>query len=348
MSVRYFQADPHRNRAARRVTFAVSLLLHAGLFVFLAFYRMPGADQPLLTPFNVVELEPSRGPRERGRPQPPAAEPAPPRREAAPPPARKAEPRAPIRAAVRVPAKPQGKVAPVPAPSPTPAPAPAPAPSPLREELPTIARKPENTPPPVRSKTQEKPRPSSTEVSEEALRERLKAIRERVGTGDPGTARPQPGRDQDVSSSIERIRAKVGEPTPTTKPPSPPASRPLNRAQALVGEAGVVDGGSAGSVIADMRFAAYRARLWSHVKAHWSLPPSLAGRGLSTVVVAAVTRNGVVSDAKVEISSGVEAFDLMALRALLNSSPLPEVPPDIPDSALGDGLGFRFTESGAP
>ena len=55
-----------------------------------------------------------------------------------------------------------------------------------------------------------------------------------------------------------------------------------------------------------------------------------------------VTRDGTVTEARVEQSSGVPSFDRAALRAVVNSSPLVQLPPDFTDAQLTVHIDFVF------
>ena len=178
------------------------------------------------------------------------------------------------------------------------------------------------------------PKPDYTEADFE---ERMRRLRQAVPDKE---ARPEKHArtEADVRQSIDRMRAKIGDPEERASDRRPAGQTGTNAGPGVVGT------GSLGSAVADMRFAAYRSILWSHVKEYWNLPPSLSGRGLSVVLVANVSRNGVITKYWIEESSGVDTFDQSAIRALLNASPLPKVPDDVPDQAFRDGFGFRFSE----
>lgn len=283
----------------------LSLAVHAVAIVVIAFSTIKEKHSISLAPINMIELaEPGQTMRQK------PARPAP--RKAEPPPA------------------------PAPAPKVEKA-APKVAVKPPPELPPRIAKKVEETPPLAPTpKAVEKPKPPPPpEMTEAELRERMKKLKEKVGDKMEGLGEKRRS-EADVRASIEEMQKRhAAAPQPETPKvaPKPEVAGPV-----------ALGAGVAKGTIVDMRFTAYRTRLWEHVKARWSLLPSLAGRGLATVVVANVTRSGAVTKAWVETSSGVDAFDQSALRAVLTSSPLPEIPSDIPESAFAEGLGFRFTE----
>lgn len=294
----------------------VSLVIHVIAVFGLSLYKYQESQKISLAPINMIELaEPGQTLHQK----PAARRAAPP----PPPPAPKIEAPAP---------KPLPKIA-VKAP-------PAPPPVPI------IPKKVEDSPPvrpapKVEPKIEPKPKPPpQPEMTEAELRERLKKMREKVGDKMEGVGANR-RTEADVRASIEAMKNRNPQPAQTA-----PAARVEAAAPKLEGPAGpvAIGTGVAKGTIVDMRFTAYRTRIWEHVKGRWTLLPSLAGRGLTAVIVATVNRSGTVTNCWIEGSSGVEAFDQSALRAVQTSSPLPEIPPDIPDSAFADGIGFRFTE----
>src|SRR5205085_3030466 len=96
--------------------------------------------------------------------------------------------------------------------------------------------------------------------------------------------------------------------------PSSPASE-----QPAVGTAGVtaLEGG-------DCPYTLYIEKMKNLVGARW-FRPQITG-GAAVVVYFAVDRDGTIRDAKVETSSGSSTFDRAALRAVLETSPLPPLP----------------------
>jgi TonB family protein len=96
----------------------------------------------------------------------------------------------------------------------------------------------------------------------------------------------------------------------------------------------------AGNVLQEVRLRAYYNRLWEHVNAHWTIPPSLVGRGHTVIVSAAIDRRGRLLKATVEEPSASPAFDQSALRALERAVPLPAFPEEVAEDVLE--IGFRF------
>jgi TonB family protein len=101
-----------------------------------------------------------------------------------------------------------------------------------------------------------------------------------------------------------------------------------------VGGAGVIglDGG-------DFPYTIYIDRMKTLIGSHWFRPQ--AGAGPTTTVHFVIDRDGTIRDAKIETESGNATFDRAALRAVLESSPLPPLPFAYSGTYLGVHLNFR-------
>ena len=89
-------------------------------------------------------------------------------------------------------------------------------------------------------------------------------------------------------------------------------------------------------------FPWYLRLMQNKISRNWRNPYG----GELEVVVATIyfriERNGSVSSSRVEKSSGFPAFDRAALRAVINSNPLPQLPPDFGESRLTVHLDFEY------
>jgi protein TonB len=103
--------------------------------------------------------------------------------------------------------------------------------------------------------------------------------------------------------------------------------------------AGVSFGASVTSFDADFPFAYYVEQLLSLIGANWFKPES--AEGTTCVVSFRILRSGQVTDVKVESSSGVSYYDRAAARAVYAANPLPPLPPDYRNEALGVHLKFQ-------
>ena len=96
----------------------------------------------------------------------------------------------------------------------------------------------------------------------------------------------------------------------------------------------------------DFRFAYYLAALRNKIGQRWVPPPGMnvQGRPVRAVVYFRIGRDGQVSVAQVEATSGYAFFDQTALRALLSATPLPPLPAGFDDNYLGVHFGFEYVQ----
>lgn len=96
----------------------------------------------------------------------------------------------------------------------------------------------------------------------------------------------------------------------------------------------------------DFRFAYYLAALRNKIGSHWVPPQGLDARGqpVRAVISFRISRDGQVTLAQVENSSGFAFFDQTALRALLSATPLPPLPAGYTYNYLGVHFGFEFVQ----
>ena len=96
----------------------------------------------------------------------------------------------------------------------------------------------------------------------------------------------------------------------------------------------------------DFRFAYYLATLRNKIGSRWVPPPGVDARGrpVKTTVYFRVHRDGQISQATIESSSGYAFFDQTAMRALLSATPLPPLPAGFTDNYLGVHFGFEFEQ----
>jgi len=121
------------------------------------------------------------------------------------------------------------------------------------------------------------------------------------------------------------------EPPPATRHP-PPAAPAV--AEVPVGGSGVtaLEGG-------DFPYTIYIDRMKTLIGSHWLRPQ--VGDNTEAIVYFAIDRDGSIRDARVETASGNGLYDRAALRAILESSPLPPLPFGYSGTYLGVHLKFR-------
>jgi periplasmic protein TonB len=171
----------------------------------------------------------------------------------------------------------------------------------------------------------------------------------------------------------EPVKDKILKPAPEDAPPPPtdkamlipekkdekaPAARPSgpsSRAPDVsLPSAGDNPGGGGGGPIgaggnvgvsgatlddADFKYSYYIERMLVAIGMNW-FKPAQAGT-VSPVVHFKIEKDGTISDATVERSSGLPFVDRAALRAVLTSSPLPPLPSEYGGSQLGVHLKFE-------
>jgi TonB family protein len=89
----------------------------------------------------------------------------------------------------------------------------------------------------------------------------------------------------------------------------------------------------------DFTYGYYLDRLLSLIDANWQRPP--VGGGVKAVLFFRIEKDGSVTELQVEQSSGMNAFDLAALRAVQNAAPFPRLPASYRHSSLGVNLIVR-------
>jgi TonB family protein len=146
----------------------------------------------------------------------------------------------------------------------------------------------------------------------------------------PPIAPPKPEKNTVPLSPFGKSTKKGSEsatPSVAVPPPAPAIVVP-------VGGAGVIglEGG-------DFPYTIYIDRMKTLIGAHWFRPQ--VGAGPTTTVHFVIERDGTIREAKVESESGNGTFDRAALRAVLESSPLPPLPFGYTGTYLGVHLNFR-------
>lgn len=149
----------------------------------------------------------------------------------------------------------------------------------------------------------------------------------------PVEARPQPKPDTPVLS----------KPAPAKPQPAPePAAPPQPEVQGS--ERGAVSGLALGASVAgldnpDFTYGYYVDQMLSMIQRNWVRP--MVGSGVEVTVYYRIARDGRITESRIARSSGINSFDLAALRAVQSSAPLPPLPRAFRDSWLGVHLIFR-------
>ena len=98
--------------------------------------------------------------------------------------------------------------------------------------------------------------------------------------------------------------------------------------------------------ISGFPFSYYLQILSDRITANWftSLVDTGVGGQYQTQVYFRIYKNGQISDLRVDVSSGVQAFDLSALRAIQSSAPFPPLPSEYDGQYLGITLIFEHVK----
>jgi TonB family protein len=96
----------------------------------------------------------------------------------------------------------------------------------------------------------------------------------------------------------------------------------------------------------DFRWAYYLAAIRNKIGSRWVPPPGVDARGrpIRATLYFRVGRDGQISLAQIETSSGYAFFDQTAMRALLAATPLPPLPAGFTDRYLGVHFGFEYEQ----
>lgn len=137
-------------------------------------------------------------------------------------------------------------------------------------------------------------------------------------------------------SPFGRSDRKGSEKPPAATPPAAPSVSEggITAASIPVGGTGVtaIEG-------AEFPYAVYIDRMQTLVGSRWLRPQIAAGSAVT--VRFTVERDGRIRDATIETGSGSGIFDRAALRAVMESSPLPPLPFAYTGTSLGVHLTFR-------
>jgi colicin import membrane protein len=105
-------------------------------------------------------------------------------------------------------------------------------------------------------------------------------------------------------------------------------------------QSGGAPGGADGAQVGLAR-RLYYTEIWNAIRRQWVLPEYLKSQRLETMLVVVVRRDGKVLDLRVEKSSGNEAYDESARRAVRKAEPLPPFPAIYSPAQEEIGLRFR-------
>jgi protein TonB len=150
------------------------------------------------------------------------------------------------------------------------------------------------------------------------------------------TAKAEP---KSVPLSTFGRSTKKGSEHPAPPPPAPASAAPAATTGISVADVPVGGAGVTGIEGGDFPYTIYIENMKRLVGTKWFRPQ--AGTGPVATVYFVVERDGAIRDAKVETPSGNGTFDRAALRAILESSPLPPLPFAYNGTYIGVHLTFK-------
>ena len=149
----------------------------------------------------------------------------------------------------------------------------------------------------------------------------------------------KPAEKNTVPLSTFGRSTKKGSENPETRTPTTDNRQPATGPAAAVGEVAIGAAGVTGLEGGDFPYTLYIDRMQTLIGRHWLRPQAAPGQ--TVTVFFAVNRDGSIRDAAIETPSGNATFDRAALRAVMESSPLPPLPFAYSGTYLGVHLTFR-------
>ena len=185
----------------------------------------------------------------------------------------------------------------------------------------------------------------------------VKILRPLVGAGPSASASAESGKKEEVKVEEPKTEPKKEEAKiPVPKKPDAKkegdarketetkkdAPAPSGEEKALGVTVGEGDGTGIAVDAANFPFGYFLAAIERRVSENWFSAVSEGGTGLTCVVYFRLMRDGGVSDARIETSSGNSYFDRAALRAVKSAVPFPPLPRAFTDEYLG--IHFTFVQ----
>lgn len=160
---------------------------------------------------------------------------------------------------------------------------------------------------------------------------------------------PEPDPDIPVLPREEPEPAPKPPPKPAPAPaPAPRTETPRPEPDSQPGPTGVRGGAVGGAPFlgaqvtgpggASFPYDYYLEQMLGKIRQNWLRPPV---EGIETTLTFRVLRNGEIGEVEIRESSGSRAFDLAALRAVRNASPLPPLPTSYREDVLTVNLIVR-------
>jgi TonB family protein len=215
-----------------------------------------------------------------------------------------------------------------------------PAPEPEEEEVKETPKEPEPVPvvpePEAPKPEPPKPEPEKEDPGVNIADEAPKVAAKTPPDTTAAEPAPKPARPRGSQAAAEEALAGVQE----TKAGRDGGLVAAGIESGMDGGEGGGGGGGGGGGFGD--FGYYRLAIQNRIGSNWS-PAFVSGEAV-TIVYFRIIRSGAIVGARVEESSGISFYDQTALRAVLSSSPLPPLPAQFPEDAVGVHFRFRYKQ----
>jgi TonB family protein len=155
---------------------------------------------------------------------------------------------------------------------------------------------------------------------------------------------PEPKKESKAPVLPDPKAAKKPEPKKRTPEVVEPQAKPVAEPEVQGSARGVAGGLAVGAPAAtfdnpDFTYGYYVDQMLAQISRNWARPP--VGSGVETTLHFRIERNGRIAELRIVRSSGINSFDLAALRAVQASTPLPPLPSAYRQSSLGVNLIVR-------
>jgi TonB family protein len=134
-------------------------------------------------------------------------------------------------------------------------------------------------------------------------------------------------------------KADIAAPAAPAKPTPEPAEPEVQGSERGSANALALGAAVAGLDNPDFVYGYYVDQMLAMIQRNWVRP--MVGSGVEATVHYRIQRDGRIVDVRIASSSGINSFDLAALRAVQASTPLPPLPRAFREGSLGVNLIFR-------
>jgi TonB family protein len=142
----------------------------------------------------------------------------------------------------------------------------------------------------------------------------------------------------DPKARKEAVKRPEAKPAPAAAAPA--AAEPETEGNPRGSAAALAVGAAlAGLDNPNFTYGYYVDQMLSLISSNWVRPP--VGSGVEATIYYRIQREGRITELRIVRSSGINSFDLAALRAIQSSSPLPPLPRGFKDGSLGVNLIVR-------